>query len=396
MAKIEYWLQIENHPWDVMPHGIDRMSGHVIPRDANGLCQPLPTDALLIRRHNANWQKPDDRPINPWDLNEPDPTQTQGTIPGATIEARVGDELIIHFRNADMRPGLSDAERTHSLHLHGVQHTGLYDGTYPFSPPDPAQGGKQGDRVAPGDSFDYRFSCPHAANAGTWPYHDHSIYHHESVSLGAFGTLVIRAATESGAEQPKGRVRQSGDSSTQFATVPRPPIRGEHIIFFHELMNVGECMNGRRILGNTPTVLARPDASIRFRILNLSGCCQTFHIHGHRWQNAGDWTDAQLVGAGMTLTFDMLEQSVENGGGLGEWLVMSHSEHMTHMAHDAHHSSMGMPIAGARADHSSHEMAHHPHALVGSLLVTEGGALTLPIAIETGREENRGGTHHHG
>lgn len=98
----------------------------------------------------------------------------------------------------------------------------------------------------------------------------------------------------------------------------------------------------------------------------------------------------------MTLTFDMLEQSVENGGGLGEWLVMSHSEHMTHMAHDAHHSSMGMPIAGARADHSSHEMAHHPHALVGSLLVTEGGALTLPIAIETGREENRGGTHHHG
>ncbi len=27
MATIEYWIQLENHPWDVCPNNIDRMSG---------------------------------------------------------------------------------------------------------------------------------------------------------------------------------------------------------------------------------------------------------------------------------------------------------------------------------------------------------------------------------
>lgn len=27
MAIVEYWIQIENHPWDVSPNGSDRMTG---------------------------------------------------------------------------------------------------------------------------------------------------------------------------------------------------------------------------------------------------------------------------------------------------------------------------------------------------------------------------------
>jgi hypothetical protein len=27
MATIEYWIRIENRPWDMSPHNIDRMSG---------------------------------------------------------------------------------------------------------------------------------------------------------------------------------------------------------------------------------------------------------------------------------------------------------------------------------------------------------------------------------
>lgn len=30
MATIEYWIQIENHPWDVCPNNIDRITGMTV------------------------------------------------------------------------------------------------------------------------------------------------------------------------------------------------------------------------------------------------------------------------------------------------------------------------------------------------------------------------------
>jgi hypothetical protein len=69
---------------------------------------PLGQDALILRRYTANWAAPDDRKVNPWGLNEPDPTDngTMGTIPGPVIEYKLttGDRVIVHFRNKDSRP----------------------------------------------------------------------------------------------------------------------------------------------------------------------------------------------------------------------------------------------------------------------------------------------------
>jgi hypothetical protein len=30
MATLEYWIQLENRPWDASPHDIDRMTGQTI------------------------------------------------------------------------------------------------------------------------------------------------------------------------------------------------------------------------------------------------------------------------------------------------------------------------------------------------------------------------------
>ncbi len=230
MARLEFWIQLENHPWDVCPHGRDRMSGQAV-QDKDGvqlanvvlvspgtnhkhtvkMHKPLrdpddddPThtlDALILRRYmpprqreggqpaRAPWSVPDDRKVNPWDLNEPDPTDngTMGTIPGPVIECNVGDKVVVHFRNLDMRkkwvwktemvkqkvteewqetgehPGdpqkghhqityeetvpkrvleQEDLElemRTHSLHPHGFVFAATSDGAYPLSPSDASQ-----------------------------------------------------------------------------------------------------------------------------------------------------------------------------------------------------------------------------------------------------------------
>ncbi len=244
------WIQIENRPWDACPHNIDRMTGQDIMTRESGpapavvflpsvnggpgrnvtMFKPLRSgsriiDALILRRYKPPtkpdgsdaWTVPDDRKVNPWDLNEPNPTEngTMGTIPGPTIEASVGDTITIYFRNKDHRltsdgKPMSLEHRCHSLHPHGVVFEPTSDGAYPLSPPDPSQavgteaslwatvpgGGvtkfKKGDRVPPDATFTYTwqtFGWP--TTAGVWLYHDHSICDDDNISLGAIGIIAI-------------------------------------------------------------------------------------------------------------------------------------------------------------------------------------------------------------
>src|SRR5216683_3301068 len=157
MATVEFWIQIESNPWDVAPRNIDRQTMQQITGQApvlktlispvTGVVQtrtmfrPLSQDALILRRYTPNWAAPDDRKVNPWDLNEPDPTDngTMGTIPGAVIECNVGDQVVVHFRNKDFRVGKDVKARAHSLHPHGFVFAPTSDGTYPLAPPDTSQ-----------------------------------------------------------------------------------------------------------------------------------------------------------------------------------------------------------------------------------------------------------------
>ena len=112
----EYWLQIENHTWDVCPWGVDRAASAPLVRDASGRFRAVPQEVLVIRRYSANWAAPVDQPINPWDLAEPDAARMGGTLPGTVLEGKVADDFVVHFRNNDQRAGMLPAERIHSLH----------------------------------------------------------------------------------------------------------------------------------------------------------------------------------------------------------------------------------------------------------------------------------------
>ena len=131
MPTIELWIQLEAHAWDICPSGKDRMTGLTVDQLVGGkppvnvtlrspvtgvtrtvkMFQPVRdsdgdvAEALILRNYTPNWAAPDDRKVNPWDVNERDPSDngTMGTIPGKVIECSVGDTVIVHFRNMDMR-----------------------------------------------------------------------------------------------------------------------------------------------------------------------------------------------------------------------------------------------------------------------------------------------------
>ena len=62
---------------------------------------------------------------------------------------------------------------------------------------------------------------------------------------------------------------------------------------------VGMCINGRKYLGNAPTLVAGPKTRMRFGVLGMGETFHTFHIRraslGHRrsiWQDSiGDRTE---------------------------------------------------------------------------------------------------------
>lgn len=96
-----------------------------------------------------------------------------GTVPGPTLEATVGDVLEIRLANRLPEPTV--------VHWHGLRIPAAMDGTEMVQCP-----------VAPGETFTYRFRLP---DAGTFWYHSHF---NETVQLerGLYGALLVRASDE--------------------------------------------------------------------------------------------------------------------------------------------------------------------------------------------------------
>jgi FtsP/CotA-like multicopper oxidase with cupredoxin domain len=92
-----------------------------------------------------------------------------GQVPGPTIEARVGDTIVVRLTNRLDEPT--------TIHWHGLRVPSFMDGTQVVQP-----------GVAPGETFEYRFTVP---DAGTFWYHSHF---NETVQLekGLYGALIVR------------------------------------------------------------------------------------------------------------------------------------------------------------------------------------------------------------
>ena len=95
-----------------------------------------------------------------------------GQSPGPTLQARVGDEIVVHFTN--------DLNEPTTIHWHGLRIPDDMDGSPRIQTP-----------VAPGETFTYHFIAP---EAGTFWYHPH-VRANAQVELGLYGMLIVHEAT---------------------------------------------------------------------------------------------------------------------------------------------------------------------------------------------------------
>lgn len=236
-ATREYWVAAAPTNWNVVPNGRDAITDRYFERAATSF------RTVTYRRYSRDWKRP-----LPGDR-----------IPGPLLRARVGDRLVIHFRNLD------DATRNeHSMHFHGVGYKPSSDGSYL-----PGFSGR-GARVKYGETFTYRLNAG-PDSAGVWPYHDHSTAMHDSLAGGMYGALSILGRRE------------------------RRPDR-EFVVAFSATKGF-DTIDGRAFVGNTPVFKARVGELVQWDVIAIGDAHHTFHVHGHRWRGPdGAPLDTRTIG----------------------------------------------------------------------------------------------------
>lgn len=297
----EYWIQADSFLHNLVPGGVDGMSGMTYPANETSY------QAIGYRAYTANWETP-----LPGDNNIGGNTG----IPGPVLRAEVGDTIRVHFRNND-----TYYKFCHSMHPHGVAYTPANDGSWTA-----LDSTKPGTNLKVGETFTYEWTVA-PSSVGSWPYHDHAM---PATIPGSSST------SNESAMNPSNGIMELGAELGLFGMLvitdsKTPVVDREFILCFHDLYEADipqlsqdfDCFNGYAFLGNTPAFEAKVGERVRWRIMALGQDFHVFHLHGHRWLYNGRYDDACILGPSTTLTFDYVEDNP------GTWLYHCHvTEHM--------------------------------------------------------------------
>ena len=265
-----YWVAAVPTTWNVVPNGHDVMTGEEF----------APSETVMrtvtYRRFTPHWG----RQLRNGPMNR----TGGGAIPGPLIRARVGDTILVHFKNLDTL-----REEPHSMHFHGVHYAASSDGAFI-----PSGFSSRGAKVMPGQTFTYRLFAG-LDSVGVWPYHDHSPTMMESIAGGMYGAMSIYARKD--------------------------PLPDREFVVYFEQTDGFMTIDGRAFLGNTPVYHARVGDRVQWDVLALGSDFHTFHVHGHRWRNPdGKPQDVQTLGPADSFRFRWVEDRP------GPWLYHCHVE----------------------------------------------------------------------
>ncbi|HYQ42920.1 MAG TPA: multicopper oxidase family protein [Polyangiaceae bacterium] len=175
------------------------------------------------------------KPTEVWTYN--------GGVPGPLLRGKVGDRLIVHFKNSLPEPT--------SIHWHGLRIPNDMDGVP--DQPYPA--------VAPGQSFDYSFVLP---DAGTYWYHPH-VASAEQTGNGLFGPLIVDDPQEPPGLGEEAVIVLSDMGVDENGKLSAADAGGEFGTLFGREGNL-LLVNGKVL----PTLQARPGVRQRWRLINAA------------------------------------------------------------------------------------------------------------------------------
>jgi FtsP/CotA-like multicopper oxidase with cupredoxin domain len=177
----------------------------------------------------------DGKTVHAWTYN--------GVLPGPLVKTRVGDRLIVHFRN--------ELDEPTTVHWHGVRVPIGMDGVPEISQPE----------VKKGETFTYDFIV---RDAGLYWYHPH-VMSAAQVGFGLYGALLVEDPADGvGVEDQVTIVLSDVSFDTKGVLEPADSGGSAGMVFGRE----GDLVlaNGRR----RPTLRARPGAPQRWRIVNAA------------------------------------------------------------------------------------------------------------------------------
>jgi FtsP/CotA-like multicopper oxidase with cupredoxin domain len=272
-AVRHYWVAAVPVTWNAVPNGHDAIM------DESFSTSQTVFPTVVYRRYTTGWR----RPLP----NSAKGSQPGTLIPGPLLRARVGDRIVVHFKNEDTVFG-----QPHSMHFHGVHYRPSSDGAYL-----PGFSGRDGE-VKPGQTWTYRLRAG-SDSTGVWPYHDHSPSMEQSIGGGMYGALSILGRHD------------------------RLPDR-EFVVYF-EFIHGFAAIDGRAFVGNTPVFHSRVGELVQWDVLALGSEHHTFHVHGHRWLEQGTPRDTKTLGPAESFRIRWREQDP------GTWFYHCHVEqHMMH------------------------------------------------------------------
>lgn len=264
-----YWVAAVPVIWNVVPFEKDPIMSQKFTA-AETMFQ-----TVIYRRYTPGWKKPA--------ASVAERRGDEQGIQGPLLHARVGDRIVVHFKNMD-----TAFHNPHSMHFHGVTYRPSSDGAYV-----PGFSGRDAN-VPPGGSYTYRLLAG-PQSAGVWPYHDHSPSMDRSITGGLYGALSILGKHE-----------------------PAPD--REFVVYLVPTLAY-MAIDGRAFLGSTPIFHAHVGQMVQWDVLALGDEFHTFHVHGHRWvEPDGATRDTHTVGPAESFRFRWQEESP------GTWLYHCHVE----------------------------------------------------------------------
>jgi plastocyanin len=181
-----------------------------------------------------------------------------------------------------------------------------------------------------------------------------------------------------------------------FLTYREPPSKAFYLQLFHTVGDAGMCINGRKYLGNTPTMVAGPQTRMRFGVVGMGSDFHTFHIHGHRWILPGPHGSDPGTIQSSPLDTPVSQFEDTRTFGPANSFVFTIEEGSGFMRADPFTPGEGETPASPIGEWHMHchVLMHMDLGMMGSLLIVPqagGPALSLPVGMPCDMPEMGGG-----